>query len=136
MSTLRPKRLIASLSMSLLILASATNPAHAARPTPEPTSPPIASGNHSDVGIQNTGCYVRPKSGVGSVNIRNGPSTAYGVWGSIPQGGQSESVCYKVAGGSYTACGGESYWWIEVWPDSWTTGKYVALNCVDFYNTN
>ncbi|KOX22516.1 hypothetical protein ADK67_23975 [Saccharothrix sp. NRRL B-16348] len=78
-------------------------------------------------------CHVTPKSGVSGVNVRlraNDDSTRLGI---IQPGQQAPAACEATSGGSYTACGGTSDWWVQVKWDGRT--GYVAQLCVDWYSS-
>lgn len=84
----------------------------------------------SDVSAAVT-CYVAPKAGVSSVNVRRTASATAERIGIMYPGQRAVASCSATSGGSYTACGGSSTWWVRV---TWNgaTG-YVAQRCVDWY---
>ena len=77
-------------------------------------------------------CHVTPKSGVSAVNVRLRTNTDSTRLGTIQPGERAPAACDAVEGGSYTACGSTSRWWIPV---TWggRTG-YVAARCVDWFS--
>lgn len=96
----------------------------------------VASGGvaapSADFAVTATACYVTPKSGVSSVNIRTEPYVDSSIRGYLYAGKNMPSNCSSVAGGYYTACGTTSNRWIFVnWdPDHFAHNGYVASGCV------
>ncbi|MGH3714912.1 MAG: SH3 domain-containing protein [Micromonosporaceae bacterium] len=106
--------LMLGLAIGLLAIPAAAQ-AKVAAPTP--------TGN--EVGIQ-AGCHVHPKGDL--VNIRRYPRTSAERIGILYSGNQADALCDAVSGGSYTACGGTSSWWVPV---NWNGARgYVAWRCV------
>lgn len=88
-----------------------------------PAAPQPAGGG--DVTIQ-AGCHVHPKGDL--VNIRRYPRTSAERIGILYSGQRADALCDAVQGGSYTACGGTSSWWVPV---NWNGARgYVAHLCV------
>jgi hypothetical protein len=114
---------LASLGAFFVLVAMVLLPSTASAAPPAP----VPSG---DASVSKT-CYVSPKKGVDGVNVRlraNASSTRLGV---IQPGQRAVASCSATQGGSYTACGGTSNWWIKV---TWSgRSGFVAQRCVDWY---
>ncbi|GAA3031349.1 hypothetical protein [Actinokineospora globicatena] len=65
-----------------------------------------------------------------TVIVRASANTGSTAKGQLNTGDSSSASCSATSGGSYTACGGSSTWWIHV---SARGGGYVAQRCVDWY---
>ena len=113
-----------------LIGTSLSLPSTAAAAGTESTAPArVTASDTRDVAA--LPCWVTPKAGTGATNIRRSPTTASERVGIIQEGQGADAVCNATYGGSYTACGGTSGWWVQVeWYGVW---GYVALGCVVWY---
>jgi hypothetical protein len=98
-----------------------SNVAMAAESVPAPQ--PVAG---DDVGAN--ACWVVAKT---AVKIRASASTGSTALGQLNSGERATSSCSATSGGSYTACGGTSKWWVYVVKGS--TKGYVAWLCVNWY---
>ncbi|WP_156892994.1 hypothetical protein [Actinokineospora enzanensis] len=86
-----------------------------------------ATASASAAPAQSFACSVVAKQTVIVRASANAGSTAKGQ---LNTGESSSASCSATSGGSYTACGGTSTWWIHV---SARGGGYVAQRCVNWY---
>jgi hypothetical protein len=100
-------------------------------PSSASAAPAPAPVGDSEVSPAAATCYVSPKSGVSAVRVRLRANNTSTIIGTIQPGQRAVASCGATSGGSYTACGGTSTWWIQV---TWNgrTG-YVAQRCVNWY---
>lgn len=75
-------------------------------------------------------CYVTPNALVSAVNVHLRADQGSTRLGIIQSGQRASASCIGTEGGSYTACGGTSTWWIKV---IWNKRiGYVPYLCVDW----
>ena len=112
----------------LMGVIGAGSPAAAAGPAPEAiTATPAGRAARTPLN-----CEVTPAPGQGTINVRSGPRTSSEIRDYLQPGEFMPSQCSGVSGGSYTACGGTSTSWIEVYSSGLFSG-YVARRCVTLY---
>lgn len=109
--------------------ASASTPAEvrmAAMGTEDAPRPDQANGQD----LEAAACSVVAKT---AVKIRRSASTGSDALGQLNAGQSAAASCNATSGGSYTACGGTSKWWIYV--TRGTTKGYVAWRCVNWHTS-
>ncbi len=114
------------------LFSSGTAHARTVDPQPAPATgnqASVAEATQDDIRVL-LGCWVTPKAGVDAVNARSAPNTSASRNGIINAGQTADADCVATSGGTYTACGGTSNWWVRV---TWVGTSYVALNCVNWY---
>ncbi|MGH3656651.1 MAG: hypothetical protein ACRDUA_08320 [Micromonosporaceae bacterium] len=118
-------RLATILTMVAVALFGMPALASAAEKAPQPVA---STSSNGDVGTL-AGCNVTPKGDL--VNIRRYPRTSASRIGILYAPRHADALCDAVSGGTYTACGGTSSWWVPV---NWNGARgYVAWRCVHWY---
>lgn len=114
---------VLTLVLGLVLPASAS-----AAPLVAPV--PHAIAGSGTAGVANT-CHVTPKSGVSAVFVHTQPNTGSNRIGQINHGQSAVAACTATHGGTYTACGGTSFWWVGGVRWNGAVG-FVALQCVNW----
>ncbi|WP_133884399.1 hypothetical protein [Glycomyces sp. NRRL B-16210] len=122
---------IGVLAAALALSLSATTTASAAATADVPPSE-VASASVPDTASEQRTCRARFSDGVNQRLRADAGSTILGI---IPAGTWVQASCTRVAGGTYTACGLSSDYWMEVfWNGKW---GYSVWSCVqDWEYTN
>ncbi|MFC3495228.1 hypothetical protein [Glycomyces rhizosphaerae] len=119
------KIIFAMAAIAAAVLLSLSSSATAsAETTPVPTAPAGTSVSPTDVDVQQT-CRARFEQ---AVNHRASPNTGSTRLGIVTANTWVPAACSRTAGGSYTACGTTSTYWVRVyWNGAW---GYVAWSCI------
>lgn len=112
---------LATISAALILSLGST--AGASAQAPQAPTPDGVSATANDVEIQQS-CRARFSQGV---NHRASASTGSTSLGIVPANTWVPAACSITTGGSYTACGSTSSYWLRVyWNGRW---GYSAYNC-------
>jgi hypothetical protein len=122
--------LLLGIVTGLITLLGVMLPASASASTPAVSAPHAVSV--SAPAIPASTCYVTPKSGVSAVFVHTQHSVSSPRIGQINSGQTATASCTATSGGTYTACGGTSGWWVGGVRWNGSVG-YVALLCVNWY---
>jgi len=112
----------AAIAAAFVLSLSSSNAASAATEQ-APTAPAGVSAAPADVGVQQT-CRVRVTA---TVTVRSLPSTNGTALGLIPAGTWVLADCVRITGGTYTACGLTSNYWLRVYWNGIT--GYIPWAC-------
>lgn len=107
-----------------LVLSLGSSAAATAATTPAPSSPVGVTAAPADVEAQQS-CRARFSANVSHRASPNSSSTRYGI---VPAGRWVPASCSITTGGSYTACGSTSNYWLRVyWNGSWGYSVYTCV---------
>lgn len=119
-------------AFALSLTATATNTASAAPSADAPRSAQVETATVPDTASEQRTCRARFSDGVNQ-RLRADANSA--ILGIIPAGTWVQASCTRLAGGTYTACGLSSDYWMEVfWNGKW---GHSVWSCVqDWEYTN